>query len=489
MATRTRMRKDRPKSFANFSELGYSGLPIFAGQVRDEYLRELKGKNGIKVYREMKDNDPIVGAILFAVNMLMRQADWQVKGHPDDPDKTKQEDIEFVQSCLGDMSETWPDVISEALTMMPFGWSWLETVYKKRQGRSRNSSSSRFTDGKIGWAKMPLRSQESFKEWIFDGPEATMPIIKSLLFRTEHNKNNPEGRSVLRNIYRPWFFGKRIEEIEGIGIERDLAGLPVLTPPEGEDIWNRDDPVAQATRAEAEIIVKSIRRDEQEGVVKPFGWELELLSTGGRRAFDTNAIMERYNNSKAMTLLADFIMLGHNNRYGSFALSSSKTTLFASAVGGWMRSVAAVFNRYAIPRLLELNGMDSEYPPTLDPGDIELPDLAELGTYVANLTRAGFKMFPNIPIEQKLLQNAGLPIEGVELGREPITPGFDAEGNPLPDPNKAPADGDEEDEDKPKGKEGVPNGSNATGKRPGATNRPNSGGGKAGTPSPKKPAR
>jgi hypothetical protein len=203
--------------------------------------------------------------------------------------------------------------------------------------------------------------------------------------------------------------------------------------------------------------------------------------------------MERYNNSKAMTLLADFIMLGHNNRYGSFALSSSKTTLFASAVGGWMRSVAAVFNRYAIPRLLELNGMDSEYPPVLDPGDIELPDLAELGTYVANLTRAGFKIFPNVPIEEKLLQNAGLPIEGVELGREPITPGFDAEGNPLPDPNKVPADGDEEEDTKGKpgapGKEGAPNGGNAAGKRPSATNRPNPGGGKTGAPSPKKPAR
>ena len=50
---------------------------------------------------------------------------------------------------------------------------------------------------------------------------------KCLLFRTQTHKNNPEGRSILRNAYRSWYFKKRIEEIEGVGIERDLAGIPI----------------------------------------------------------------------------------------------------------------------------------------------------------------------------------------------------------------------------------------------------------------------
>jgi hypothetical protein len=475
------IKKARPLSFGNFSEIGYSGLPIFSGQVRDEYLTELKGRRGMLTYREMKDNDPIIGAILFAISMLMRQAEWKVKGHPDNPEKTKEEDIEFVRSCMMDMTETWPDVISEALTMMPFGWSWLEVVYKKRGGPSRDpATASRFTDGKIGWRKMPLRAQESFKSWTLDdrgnvqamtqriqgGTEATIPIVKSLLFRTEHNKNNPEGRSVLRNIYRPWYFQKRIEEIEGIGIERDLAGLPVLTPPEGEDIWNENDPRAVAARTEAELIVKSIRRDEQEGVLLPFGWTLELMTTGGRRQFDTNAILERYNNVKAMTLLADFIVLGHSNRYGSFALSNNKTTMFATAVSGWMQSVSATFNRYAIPRLCELNGMDTTYPPQLDPGDISLPDLEQLGNYIANLSRAGFQIFPNEPIEKKLLQGADLPIEGVELGREPLPPPAPFGGDPNADPNAPPS---------PKGKA---NAGRSSGNNAKAPNGPATGGNK-----------
>ena len=68
----------------------------------------------------------------------------------------------------------------------------------------------------------------------------TIPMSKALLFRTKSRKNNPEGRSILRNAYRSWYFKRRIQEIEGIGIERDLAGLPVMHGPEGLDLWNDD---------------------------------------------------------------------------------------------------------------------------------------------------------------------------------------------------------------------------------------------------------
>jgi hypothetical protein len=352
------------------------------------------------------------------------------------------------------MSETWADTVTEILTMLPYGWAWMETVYKKRGGLSRDpATNSRFTDGRIGWRKMPLRSQDSLKKWIVDEhggiqgmiqqvkteqggqQEITIPIQKSLLFRTQHHKNNPEGKSVLRNSYRPYHFKKRIEEIEGIGIERDLAGLPVLQAPEGLDLWNPNDTLATQARQEAETIVRSIRRDEQEGVLLPAEWTLTLLASAGKRNFDTTEVVGRYNNSIAMTMLADFIILGHNNRYGSFALSSSKTHMFAVALGGWLESIASVFNRYAIPRLLELNGMDVENPPVMQFEDIELPDLAELGTYIYNLSKAGFQLFPNIPLEKRLMQAASMPIEDMEFGREPKPdPALDpaVDGKPVP---------------------------------------------------------
>ena len=144
-------------------------------------------------------------------------------------------------------------------------------------------------------------------------------------------------RSILRNAYRSWYFKRRIQEIEGIGIERDLAGLPVIYGPEDVDLWDENIPQNKDIVAGLERMVKNIRRDEMEGVVLPGGYKLELLSSGGTRQFDTNAIINRYDTRIAMTVLADFIFLGHD-KTGSWALSSDKTELFAVPCAAYTQS-------------------------------------------------------------------------------------------------------------------------------------------------------
>lgn len=412
------------------NELGRTGLEEFGGFIYEEFLPQLQGTKGIKIYREMSDNDPVIGAILFAIEMLIRQVDWRVE--PAGKSKEEVEMADFLESNMSDMSETWQDTISEILSMLTFGWSFHEIVYKRRQGMQTNpDSSSKFNDGKIGWAKLPIRSQESLWAWIFsdngdlmameqqpppDYRIRTIPMEKALLFRTKVRKGNPEGRSILRNAYRPWYFKKNIETIEGIGLERDLAGLPIAwVPPELLDPNASTEDRAVLT--EIKKIVRNVRRDEQEGIVYPLAYDennnklydLTLLSTGGRRQFDTGAIVQRYDSRIAMTVLADFILLGHEN-VGSFALSSDKTNLFSVALGAWMDSICQVFNRKAVPQLFALNGYSTENLPKIVHGDIESIPLSDLGEYINKLSGAGYPLFPNKELEDELLRAAGLPI-------------------------------------------------------------------------------
>ncbi|MBR0287876.1 MAG: hypothetical protein IJQ82_02745, partial [Selenomonadaceae bacterium] len=227
-----------------------------------------------------------IGAVLFAIKMLIRQASWSVQ--PAGNEKIDVEAAEFVESCLHDMQLTWTDTISEILSFLTYGWSLHEIVYKRRMGHKKDPRlESKFADGLIGWQKLPIRAQESLFEWEFDDndnltgfiqmPAPTyetirIPAEKFLLFRTESRKENPEGRSILRNSYRAWFFKKKIQELEGIGIERDLAGFPVLQAPEGVDIWND-----QSLVATTNDFVKNIRRDAMEGLTLPAGWVTKLL--------------------------------------------------------------------------------------------------------------------------------------------------------------------------------------------------------------------
>ena len=144
-----------------FGEYGKTGLYRFnTGWIYEEFLRELQGRKGIEVYKEMSENDDIIGAILFATEMLMRQAEWSVKeASSSDVDV---EAAEFVTSCMYDMEETWSDFISEVLSFLTYGWSYHEIVYKRRMGNTRNpETKSKYTDGLIGWRKLPIRSQDT----------------------------------------------------------------------------------------------------------------------------------------------------------------------------------------------------------------------------------------------------------------------------------------------------------------------------------------
>ena len=409
---------------AHVGEIGRIGQNRWDGVFFEEFLPELHGLKGIKVYREMERNDDTVGAILFAIKMLIRHALWSVE--PGGSSAKDREAAEFVESCIGDMQVTWTDTISEILSFLPYGWSFHEIVYKRRLGKSRNrSTSSQYSDGLIGWQKLPIRSQDTLYKWEYDEKDnllgmtqmpppdyglLTIPIRKAMLFRTEAAKDNPEGRSILRNAYRSWYFKRRIQEIEAIGIERDLAGLPVLTGPEGMDLWSTEDPEAAKTYAALVKMVKNIRRNEYEGLVLPYGYKAELLSTGGARQFDTNAIINRYDTKIAMTVLADFIMLGHQ-KVGSFALSSDKTELFSVAIGTFLDVICETFNNQGIPALIDINGKHFEgitdYP-KLTHGDIEDVDITKLAAFIKDLTGVGV-LIPDEDLEDYVRKAAHLP--------------------------------------------------------------------------------
>lgn len=409
---------------AALKEIGRIGQKRYGGIFYEEFLRELQGRKGIEVYREMAGNDDVIGAILFAVELLIRQASWDIQ--PGGPDAADEEATQFVRGCMDDMQDTWTDTISEILSFLTFGWSAHEIVYKRRMGKSRDPRlRSKYDDGLIGWQKLPIRAQETLYQWHYDGQDnligmvqmpppdfglIEIPAERLLLFRTKSSKGSPEGRSILRNAYRDWYFKRRIQEIEGIGIERDLAGFPTLTAPVELDIWNDQDPEMAAALARANALVQNIRRDSLEGLVLPAGWKLELLSTGGRRQFDTNAIIERYDTRIAMTVLADFIFLGHQAN-GSFALSSDKTELFAMAIGAYLDIICEVFNSQAIPALIDLNGDHfsgiTDYPKLVH-GDIEKPNLEALGAFLRDVTGAGI-LIPDETLEDYVRDAASIP--------------------------------------------------------------------------------
>jgi len=420
----------------DLSEFGSTGLKHSGGTVYEEFLTNLRGTKGARVYREMSDNDPTVGSILYAIEKVILRLDWRIDPFQDksadgETNPKDQEIAEFINECLNDMSDSWDATLTQILSMLTYGYAFHEIVYKVRGGDSKDPQRrSKFSDNKIGWRKFAIRGQETLWQWMFDeeggiqgmiqsDPSASIyikpiPIEKALLFRVKNDKNNPEGRSLLRNAYRSWYFKHRIEEIEAVGIERDLAGLPIAyIPPEYLSSTASAEQIS--FRNSIEQIVQNVKRNEQEGIVMPLMYDesghkmfdLSLLSTGGSRQFDTDKIINRYDQRIAMSVLSDFILLGHD-RVGSYSLGTAKMDLWSMAVDAIANSIAEVINQYAIPRLLKLNGMDTERAPYLTYGEVSHIDLTEIADYVSKLANSGLLMSdPNL--EDYLRELGGLP--------------------------------------------------------------------------------
>lgn len=394
-------------------EVGAYGLERSGGYIDEEKLQDLKGRKKYEQFREMSDNDEVVGAIVFLISMLTRQVEWKVNSS-DENNPVEVEKAEFIRGAMHDMEHPWTEMIGELMSMLVYGFAPMEKVFKVRRGLSKDGRfKSRFKDNRIGWRKFALRAQETVEEWAFDDNGALIglyqvappnhvrtfiPMEKLVNFRTTIHKNNPEGRSILRNAWRSWYFKKNIEKIEAIGVERDLAGLPVIYAP--PKIMRPDaDPNERAIFENLKRIVVNIKRDEQEGVIMPNTYDengnrkyqLELLASSGSRQFDTNKIIVRYRQGIAMSVLADFILMGQE-KVGSFALADSKTSVFSMAIGAWLQMIADEFNRKLIPELLLLNGWDVEKHPMLTFSDIEDLDLKTLSLYINSLTTAGIDL-------------------------------------------------------------------------------------------------
>lgn len=409
------------KKVVNFKQLGTSGLRRYGPYVYEEFLPELRWPYAGRIYQEMADNDPVIGAILYLAEMLIRGTTWRVEPASNSPADV--EAAEFLESCMHDMDMSWANTISEILSMLTYGFSFHEIVYKVRRGPNERSAKykSKYTDGRVGWRRLPIRAQTSLHEWTFndegdvtafvqmaepDFKIVSIPMSKGLLFRTRVSRDNPEGKSLLRNAYRPWFFKKHFEEIEGIGIERDLAGYPVLKAPENLDLWNDDDERMVALRARAEELVASVRRDSEEGILLPNGWELSLLSSGSSRQVNIGETIDRYDNRIAITMLSDIILIG-NNKAGSFALADTKQSMLAAALQAQLYNIADVFNDRAVPMLFSYNYFPdiTDYPKIV-PGRIQSPSLKE----VALVLRAmGLNIAGDLNMQNYLRSILGMP--------------------------------------------------------------------------------
>lgn len=421
--------------------LGVYGKNTYRGEIRaDEFLTELKGKKAIRKYREMRDNNATIGAVLYATEQVLR--DVKIKVTPSDKvdEAVALEEVKFVESVLDDMDHSLDDHISEALSMLTYGFCIHEVVYKRREGQSSSDKKrSKYTDGRIGIKKLAIRAPWTIEEFEVDHysgdilgvkqeptsnhPGAYIPIEKTLYYRTTSLNNDPSGRSILRNAYQPYTYLNKIQAIEAIAVERELHGIPIGRMP-AEYLSSDASNDQVALRQSFQDILRDLKNNEQGYALLPSDlyvdtdgkpttqrlMDIELITSNGSRSIDIDPIIKRYQHDIARSVMAEFMMLGGGST-GSYALSKSKTDLFLRSMESYINTIVDVLNRQLIERLWMLNGLPWETMPKLVAGDVAPHDLKEIAAYLRNLNGAEISVADDPDTVKELMDIAELPFD------------------------------------------------------------------------------
>ena len=417
--------------------LGISGENTINGQIRsDEFLPELRGKKAIRKYREMRDNDSTIGAVMYATEQVLRDVDLKVYACNDSPEAQREAD--FVESVLSDMDHTLDDHIAEALSCLSYGFAWFEVVYKRRVGPTQSSDKkrSKYTDGRMGVRKIAMRAPWTVSRFDVDNKTGDIqgiyqdggyagttkhyiPSRKSLYYRTTSLNGDPSGRSILRNAYTSYEYLNNLQAIEAIAVERELAGIPVARIP-SEYLSPDATPSQVQFKSNLEQILRDVKFNEQGYIITPSDTypdkdgsptnirlvDVELMSSSGSRNIDIDPIVRRYQHDIARSVLSEFLMLGSQG--GSYALSKSKTDLFLRALESYIQQIVDVLNKQLVERLWELNGLDYSLMPTIKAGDVAPHDLREIAGFLRNLNGADINVSNHPEVIQNLMDIADL---------------------------------------------------------------------------------
>src|SRR5574343_1155018 len=300
--------KQTPKTSELTQPVGIPGLKLWGDMVLQEWMPDLQDRSKrYKIFQEM-ERDATVAAMLKAIIMPLLAAEFSVNPPPDG-DETDEQNAEFIYSCMNDMNGyTWRRHTRDVLSALVYGWGASEIVLKKRLGMDADPPSM-YNDGRLGIRILDPRGQTTLAGWKMaddysieamqqEDPNTYAPIEipywKMIHVAFNAKNRNPEGLSPMMEVYKAWRYKTNLEIVEGIGIERDLAGLPVIRLPYGA---NEND------RAQAQALVTQLRNDEQSGVVLPAPrspdkdaqkWELTLLGSGGSKQYNARATIQGY---------------------------------------------------------------------------------------------------------------------------------------------------------------------------------------------------
>lgn len=385
-------------------ELGFTGIDISNGKVKEDTIIPLRGPKKIKLLEEMVKFDSTIGAFNNMYQSTASSVNWEIK--PKDDSNEAKELADFIKSCLfEDLNHPFQEMIANALTASQYGFAIIEPVYKVRNGFNKDKNkSSLYDDGLIGLAKLASRYQGSITKWNYDEnyrniisisqknpndfEEKQIPYNKLLHFKHRSFNNSPEGVSLYLNCVTPYLKKKRTSLNEDIRYERGFDGLLDIQAPAVLLDPTTKNPAYIQTQKWIKDTAQNIRAGTDVAIAHPEYIKVSILSSGEGNIPDADKIIAREDRNISVALLSDFFLSAQKSGI-SGGFTQSKIKIFTNLVKEMLDEIKRVVNFKLIPTLLEKNLMDLQLAPRIEFSEIGDLDLTNLMLFIQSADKSG----------------------------------------------------------------------------------------------------
>jgi len=349
-----------------------------------EYLEELQGRQGSINYRRMSKGDPIIGMILRSHKNPIRSASWNIP-YPSDATDQEKFAIDLIKDCLfGESGTNFDCFLGKILSCLEYGFSVFEQYYKAEK-----------KDGNIYLMPVIEQRMQTSIEDIFPDKEIIRQItitkgvvnisFQNLIFFTlNQSGEDMRGESILRNAYKTYKDKKSYQEWLGIGIQRSVSGIPSMKIPKGVSV---DSPEYTAV----ELLLKTICEHENAYMITQEGYDFTVHESKFN-ADPVQKAIDSCDSAMALSVLAQFMLLGQQGNTGAFALSRDQSDFFLEGLQYIVNVIAGVLNDKIIRPFIKIN-----FGETIDPSRVVLDGTnlnkkagIELADVLTKLSSAGF---------------------------------------------------------------------------------------------------
>ena len=392
------------KNVVSSREIGSTGVYLanVSGKVNMDPSQLWKGNKKKQFIQEISKNDPYVSAWINSKEAVACKPEWDIL--PKDTANEKSlEYRDLIRDMLfKDMKISFNDFLLNAFTMSEYGFALCEIVWKKRLGKQKDpNKSSLYNDGLFGISKLSPRYQNSILEWDINdqgdiksvtqstnNTSVKIPYEKLLHFKMKSYNEAPEGESVLRGCFMPYWYKKNFMRIQSETFERGFGGFIDIACPTK---YLTKDPITKSPSELAkslEAFIKNVRQGKEAGLLRPAikDFEINLIEGKTGAGLDPDKMIERCNTEIVLVLLADSF-LGKSKVYQSGDGTSTKTSIFKSFLGLLFEEVKEQINKKLIPMIFEVNGLDEEYMPYLEYGNLDDLDLTAMSWFLQSVSK------------------------------------------------------------------------------------------------------